>query len=457
MKKTFLAYGVYFVLLFTFSGCKKVDLSLPKYETVDEVMISKLRNWVNDKKVTANTQQVDGLDSLLINAKWNQTILNRVSKEKSLFYVPLNNTTVGLEFFYDNQSRQIDSGNIIKTSVNSLQKSDHAMRAITTYYETVILKMSSSQNFTGSISAYSILNSFLYDYNFSKGEIISRGIVVPKLNLGNTLKKRSNSVSGKKLNAEYTCETWGHFTLWTSGLVTLDYTYLVCTSCVTTSIGISTGQQYIKSNCSSSGGTPADPVPLINFWNNLTNPCLKQLLENVMSNAYQLTYDVLQTQYPNSAYTAFNYVQMNLGSTGNIITNGATSPMINTAPDNRTYINIILNADVLPFVSQEYAAVTMMHEALHAMIVAGGTLVASNFIHHNEIANNYVEIMAADLRATFSNLSAKDSYALAWSGLNFRDTNAWNALSESLRIEYDQILEEYWMNGTKGTRPTNCN
>ncbi len=442
-------------------GCKKIDFFVQPYEKADNSIVTELRNWVINKKQTASySYQLTGLDSLVLEAKWSNTIACKVSNDKTLFYVPLNNQAIGLEFFYDNQLKRIDSGNIIKTSESSLQPVNEAMNGVRTYYEIVIMKSSAAAKFSGKITSYSIFNNFQYDYTFSNSKIVSRGFVANKPSESTNAKVKSNSTKAIKLNAEYYCEPWGHFTEWTNGMVTLDYTYMLCTQCTTTSIGIKSGEQFVKTNCSGSGNTggdPGGPVPIISFWNNIKDTCLQKLLEATLTNVYQLTYEVLMNEYPESVYTAFNYTQLNMGASGETVTNGLTYSTINVASNGQRSVNIVLNMDALKSSSQEFNASVIMHEALHAMIVAGGDLVATNFVHHSAMANNYIEILAADLRGLFPNLPVVDSYALAWNGISIDLPDAWNALSETTKQQYEAIANDYWMNGSKGTRPTSCN
>lgn len=441
-------------------GCKKIDFFEHTYDQADKSIVTQLKSWVADKKQAASyPNQVVGLDSLLIEADWSKTIVSKVSPEKSLFYVPLNNSTIGLEFFYDIQLKRIDSGNIIKTSTRLAHTNDEAMNAIKTYYETVIMKKHTSLQFSGTISSFSIFNSFQYDYTFSKGSIVSRGFVASKPNSSTTAKIKSNNTKEIKLNTEYYCEPWGHFTQWTNGMITLDYTYLVCTTCTTTSIGIKSGELFIKTNCTNSGNTggdPGNPVPIISFWNNVSDTCLRKLLESTLTNIYGLTYDILINEYPTSAYTAFNFTQVNRGITGPLIINAETEPIINVAANGQRSVNILLNMDALSLCSQEYKAAVLMHEAIHAMIISGGDMLNNNFVHHNYMANNYVEIIAADLRAQFPNLQG-DAYALAWAGMDFQSTNAWAARPQSARTQDSATLRNYWIGGSKGARPTSCN
>lgn len=442
-------------------GCRKIDFFVQPYEKADNSIVTELRNWVTNKKqIVSYSYQLSGLDSLILEAQWSNTIICKVSNDKTLFYVPLNNQTIGLEFFYDNELRKIDSGNIIKTSENSLQSVHEIMNGVRTYYELVIMKSFAATKFSGKISSYSIFNSFQYDYTFSNGKIVSRGFVANKPKESTTAKVKSNGTTEIKLNAEYFCEPWGHFTEWSNGMVTLDYTYMVCTQCTTTSIDIKSGEQFVKANCSGSGNTggdPGGPVPIINFWNNIKDTCLRKLLEATLINVHQLTYEVLMNEYPESVYTSFNYTQVNMGTSGETVTNGLTYTDIHVASNGHRSVNIVLNIDALKSSSQEFNASVIMHEALHAMIVAGGDIVASNFVHHSAMANNYIEILAADLRGLFPNLPVVDSYALAWNGISIDLPDAWNALPEPTRQQYDAIARDYWMNGPKGTRPTSCN
>lgn len=180
-------------------------------------------------------------------------------------YVPFDNSKLSLAFFYDRNANKVDSSNIvlIKNKMASIATSPIA--GLATYYEKVLMIATSVNNFTGSINAYSITNKFKYDYGFINGKIDYHGFMAPAVRghktktekaKVNTLKPHSEPV---KYN-EADCQWWGHFTVYESGRTECEYIYLVCNNCdQSTSIGLKSEQQYIKSNCASDGGRALYP------------------------------------------------------------------------------------------------------------------------------------------------------------------------------------------------------
>jgi hypothetical protein len=243
-------------------------------------------------------------------------------------------------------------------------------------------------------------------------------------------------------NNSIDCETWGHFTIWEDGSITLDYTYLLCSECQTTSISIASGTQYFKSNCGGGGAfsTPIPDTTKLQYHNMLTDPCLKSLLNRIMGNVNSITGSLANQFFPNSKF-AMNFSQFSAGpnADGNYNT-GRTDPFLHSTTYNDIkYANISLNGYALANSSQEFAAKTMMHEALHALLLADGGVAANNIAQHNAIANYYVTSIADALMS------------------NFESTTAWLGLPESLREEYKQIELSYFVGGNAGTRISQCN
>ena len=407
---------------------------------------------MSQQRVGASYVEQNSIDTLLNTASWQQAVQMKATNGKTIIYVPISNAKVGLEFFYDSKLMSVDSGNLIRVVCKETSMHGTQIIGVQAYYESIVLHHDVPAGFNGTITAFSIRNRYLYDYTFWDGSIRSHGIAAPK-NDQTILKAKTDGV---KTNND--CELWGHFTIWGNGEITLDYTYLVCSGdCQSTAIGIKSGQLYIRSNCGGGGGSGDQALPSVQYWNNVTDPCLKKLVDRVLSSVTLVTTTLNNNYFGNNAYYAMSYHDAALGSSGTTVTNGQTNPSIYTAPDGIRYIDITLNSDVLTNTSQEFAAITIMHEALHAMLLADGAA-ATNFAQHNEIANKYVSDLANSLFALFG-MTQLDAYALAWSGLDVQSTSAWAALDPTTQATYQGIALNYWMNGSLGTRPApgSCN
>ena len=110
---------------------------------------------------------------------------------------------------------------------------------------------------------------------------------------------------------------------------------------------------------------------------------------------------------------------------------------------------ITLNTDIMENASQEYIAVTLMHEVLHAYLGAYFGIDRSNDVQHPLMVENYcVDFMANALRSMFPNMSMDDALALSWQGLD--NTPSYNAKSLAERFRLQTINDNYksHVNGT---------
>ncbi|MEN9696585.1 MAG: hypothetical protein RLZ56_6 [Bacteroidota bacterium] len=398
----------------------------------------------------------NSIDSLLLNANWDMAKQAIASNGKTIVYVPIIHSPIGIEYFYDNQHSKIDSGNIVRvvslaTSANSTQ-----VKGVQAYYEKVVLQKDIPFEFNGSITAFSIYNKFLYDYTIWDNKIKSHSYISPNKNIGKSNIK-SNSI---KSNME--CEPWGHFTVWSDGSVTLDYTYMVCNDeCQSASIGIKNGTEYIRSNCGGGGaGASSDTSVLpmqVRVWNNVNDLCLNKVLNKVFSTVTSITSILAKNQFGDYGYFAINVHDSSLPMVNNKIRNGYTDPEITTGADGIRYINIYLNTQTLGYSSEEFVAKTIMHESLHALLITEGFSLKS-VDQHNEIANVYIDDLSKSLKNLFS-LSDDVAAALSWSGLDYIGlVDAWDNLPSSMRDIYSAIADDYWKGGTAGNRifPGKC-
>lgn len=438
------------ILSITYIGCIKTMYTDNSIIDSEHITITALKEWISLQKNNATSiSSQNNIDTLIKNANWEKTVQMSASNGNIIIYVPLNNSPVGLEFFLDHKTMKIDSGNIIRVVSQETSLSGEKILGSMAYYENIILKSNQSINFNGTITIFSILNKFKYDYTFWDGKLKSYGLITPKTESTKS-NIRSNSL---KLNLD--CQEWGHYTFWTNGDVTLDYTYSVCgdDACKDVALNISDGDIQIRSNCTGNRNETEGP-PKVNIWNNINDPCLKKLLDNVMSTVTKITTLLQKNNFGLNGMYALSYSNKNLYKSD---LNAITKDIV-VATDGIKYATIILNDEVLPFASQEFAAKTIMHEALHGMLTING-MKPSNSIQHNEIANLYVSDLTSSLMTLFG-INENDATALAWSGLNdLKLTNVYFSIPLSKRLEYETIANQYWKGGTKGTRPKqgSCN
>lgn len=259
-------------------------------------------------------------------------------------------------------------------------------------------------------------------------------------------KVKVNSISRVK-SSNYYCELWGHFTVWTDGSVTLDYTYYICSCETTTAIRISNGETFIKSNCAEGGGTP-QPIPVVNIFNKLSHPCARLVLDKVMNNANYITNWVAETFTPGSKY-AINFTQSSAYSTGYAI----TSPVMAGGGDVR-YANVVFSDSLIGMLSQEMIAVTVLHESAHAVFVAEPERFQGMSVH-GFITQNLIPYISSVMQNMYG-VSSEIGNALAWYGLNKSGNPIWDALTTSQKNEIIDLMRPYSHIGTGGTRSWNC-
>lgn len=113
-----------------------------------------------------------------------------------------------------------------------------------------------------------------------------------------------------------------------------------------------------------------------------------------------------------------------------------------TRTENGSLVNFSVVIDINTYIlnnsSQDYIAVTMIHEAIHAYInYMRRTLDSNTFkqyfpiywanigndAHHNEMANNYLRTMENVVKFFNPNIASNVANALAWGGL--QSSNLW--------------------------------
>lgn len=236
----------------TFYGCKKDTKNKVDFKNSDESLVKQMKAWLTDQKLLVSTNKKHRLDTILNSADWKSTIKANLSDGNSLIYVPIRSSELGLEIFYNNVTNNIDSGNLIKIEVTKNTFENPEIILSKAYYETVILHNQFPNSITGKLSTYSISATFLYDYTFKEGKIVSHGIVAPKVKKQTI---RTNDVNSNSV----ICEEYGYYLIWEYSPPTLIFTYTVCSGMPdcppvsSLSISIGGGKQYVGVNCASNG------------------------------------------------------------------------------------------------------------------------------------------------------------------------------------------------------------
>lgn len=109
---------------------------------------------------------------------------------------------------------------------------------------------------------------------------------------------------------------------------------------------------------------------------------------------------------------------------------------------------ITLNSEVLASSSQEYILAVVFHELLHAYMGHLGIDKSSISIDHENMANNYLNMLSKALMEHYS-ISGTNANYLAWGGLH--ESSKWGQLSQDQKNQILQTNEEY-RSGVKGVK-----
>lgn len=421
--------GAFLVYLIS---CNKKDFRSNVFDNYRaELKVENLKNWMNYKASNVIGYEKDFIDSIIKIIEWKKIKGNVVSNTKEILYLPLRNSPIGVAFFYDYRSNLIDSCNLVLVRQLNNKIHDNPILGVISYYSSFLLKNTNTNDFTGTVTFYSITNKFQDDFGFKKGSIFKRGFVAPKLN--------SNINNKIKSNQEFEdCTVWGHFTMWSDGSITLDYTYLVCSGCQTTSVNLRNGNQFLKSNCAGGGG--GDPIINYEIWNKITDSCLKVLVDRLVNSANRvsipLAKPLIRDILTESFFSIYNLnnsilknknlvfiIDMNINKAAKYRPN---STFGNNFTADIVQDTILINPSLIDpsdsiTASQEYYASIILHEIVHS-ILERTSLFSPDLrsSQHELMAFNYVNQFSSTIRTFFPNMSLTSANSLALQGLGER-------------------------------------
>ncbi|MGJ1285634.1 hypothetical protein ACR79P_14990 [Sphingobacterium spiritivorum] len=198
-----------------------------------------------------------------------------------------------------------------------------------------------------------------------------------------------------------------------------------------------------------------------NIENKIENPCLKNMVDKIIKKDIEFAIaETLLSIFGES--NKFNIVykedpDLKVGNEANTI---VTNYTFNTEGQFSTMdINISLNVNTLPNSSQEYIAMVIVHESIHAYLDYKGYVYNTN--QHDIMLSNYITLMANYLIANFQ-ISDKDAYALSFGGLhdaynNSINNQSWQNIKDKLgsklttESERLNLLDQY-QSGYKGKK-----
>lgn len=413
IKKAILTLFVFFLF---FMSCSKNNSFLSEVSgTLEPQLVKNLKSWLKKQSLNATQDQYIFIDSLINNSEWGEGRKINVSDNKSIIYVPIKNSIIGLGFYFDQNQNKIDSGAIIKIEWLSKRNGSSAIDAFQNYYF-ASKKLNTIQNkFSGIVSAYSVFNNYKHSLGFINSINKWEGFVAPK-----PKKEIVGNLEVNNLNKHDIgdCEIWGHFIRWSDGSITLEYTYLVCSECQTTSININTGGIYLKNECGGGGGT--NNGDLIDIRNLIKNPCLRRIIENSI-NMYAVPYS--KPTFIGTLSESFFSIFGNKSYWSNRDVIFAENSNISVPAKYKQGSGNFFPATDTIFInydnigsdpSQEYISSIIFHEMAHAVITYTNSSLLSQ---HQIMAFEYVNSISQTLMTIYPSMDLSSARSLALQGL----------------------------------------
>ncbi len=386
MKNSILATltaGIIFILLFTVS-CNKKDISI--INSSDNATKEMILSYLNEQKIVDLNASLF-IDTLISKSDWSDLSESSISKDVKLIYVPLNysRNRIGMMFLYNNNTQSIYYSLITETPL-SISSVTTTKNLILNKPSDVILPIDqispidviagfykyNMNGYTGSIKAFSLSNTFLWEYGYQNGNrkyerLITNSNIVFESNKNSP--KQSYSV-GSNLVKSSGCTMFYLVTYYDDGSIDINYLGERCDtdkSCQTT-IGISEKSDIIKLNCGApgggrEGGGGSGNNEIDKIINNITDPCLKELVSK-LQNANKLTNSIggiLVNVFGKNEKIILNFSQ------DDDLKNSKGEDLYGESyVDNNGVYQTKLNARLLNNdFSEERQTLTIMHEVLH--------------------------------------------------------------------------------------------
>lgn len=243
-----LVYGLFII---TISSCKKefsthVESSAIKDKTIE---------WMISKKTNASPLEAATIDSVMNNLNWDLVYTDQINDSLTTAFIPINsNADKRLTILYNTKQKTVNSGNLVSitTPYNRSYRNN-----INNY------KVNFNENFTGTISIFSIKNEFESKMGIANGKKIFTAEKGTKINGESVENKNPN----KKSYAEDCIYHYLVVTYYNGDLTTKKewiYQGKTCASdsrdCEITSINQIANESFIKiSSCAGNGSGPGSP------------------------------------------------------------------------------------------------------------------------------------------------------------------------------------------------------
>jgi len=208
----------------------------------------------------------------------------------------------------------------------------------------------------------------------------------------------------------------------------------------------------------SGSGIPGSGTTAFDITNHVQNPCLKKIVEGVInSDIRSATRESLLNVFKEGQNFNLEYYESNqlpdlTGGTATV-RGGSYNDKGQLAKLN---IEIKLNVNTLPDASEEYVALVVVHESIHAYLYSKGFF-SKNIDQHDLMWSNYIDVMAGYLNQKYGT-DMNEARTLATEGLQHTfqskiDDTIYRALGEKLLTPAEQraTIAEKYRTGQKGT------
>lgn len=230
---------IYLLLISTISSCKKEFTAQIESSAIKEKTIE----WMISKKANTNPLQSIIIDSVMKNLNWDLVVLTQINDSLSSVYIPIHGgENKGLTALYNVRIKSIDSGNLVLTTPLD---NKNIINNINVY------NANQNNNFTGTISIFSIYNEFESKLGIANGRKIFKAEIRTKIHGESLENKNSNKKSNNTL-----CYDYYYVTVYSDGTEVWNYLYTSCSNeCeITYTNQIASESSIIKSNCVGAGG-----------------------------------------------------------------------------------------------------------------------------------------------------------------------------------------------------------
>lgn len=246
------------------TGCQKhisdEVISINTFQIDHTLLRDSINTWFKEqqKKYPANFPFIDSIHNSI---KWNEVSITQTSSDDyyAVYYpISYNSNSTGLVFMIDKNNLRIQSGYITEIRFqNDIHDSEKEIFAK--------LYNNKSPNFSGSVSAYSIINRFIIERGFKDGKGLYFKKPENSASATLTVKTNSEKNTGELPKKNNDCTLFFLVTYWDDGTTDREYIGSSCTgggagSCEQTRI-ISRNSQYtIGTNCNQSnpGGSTSE-------------------------------------------------------------------------------------------------------------------------------------------------------------------------------------------------------